>query len=454
MELPVNEIEFSSDTTHRKQWFRGCSFSHPAKLHLSLQMYLIEHYTKPGDTILDPMAGSGTVLVACALGRHVIAVELEQKFVDMQQANWEKIKSLGAMLGFTMGQATIIQGDARQLDNVLADCAIFSPPYAEQKGKGFTKKQIQKAGLIQRRTYTNKSFTGDTNCGNTNGQISNLPYGSISAVISSPPHGNRLSDDVCKDKDPQRMSYRQALSKVDTIVTSPPYGLGEGLGHSEKTPSKLRKEKYRSTTYTDKVDVVCTSPSYEADNANLKSRKDKSAQSILKTTGMRGEVLSTENIGNLKSDNYLSAMASVYSQCYKVLKDNGLMILVTKNFIRNKAIVRLDLDTIKLCEQSGFCLIERLKRKLTQQSFWRRIALMKCDNRKSKNKCKLGFKCPVKIDDQMFNELFTTKKPEEIFAKCQQIIEKLCPKFINTMPKIEFEDVLIFQKIGLFDNGL
>ena len=49
------------------------------------------------------------------------------------------------------------------------------------------------------------------------------------------------------------------------------------------------------------------------------------------------------------------------------------MVLVTKNFIRDKQIVRLDLDTIALCEKAGFTLVERLQRKLTQQSFWRTI---------------------------------------------------------------------------------
>ncbi len=66
-------------------------------------------------------------------------------------------------------------------------------------------------------------------------------------------------------------------------------------------------------------------------------------------------------------------MLQVYQGCFRVLKDNGLMILVTKNFIRNKKIVSLDEDTIKLCEKCGFTLIERLKRRITQQSFWRNI---------------------------------------------------------------------------------
>ena len=49
------------------------------------------------------------------------------------------------------------------------------------------------------------------------------------------------------------------------------------------------------------------------------------------------------------------------------------MVLVTKNFIRNKKIVDLADDTIKLCEGAGFKLKERLARKLIQQSFWRTL---------------------------------------------------------------------------------
>lgn len=82
-DLPAIEIVFQQDTAARKQFFQAASFAHPAKMVLGLQLYLIEHYTKPGDTILDPMAGSGTVLTACALGRNVICVELEEKFCDM-----------------------------------------------------------------------------------------------------------------------------------------------------------------------------------------------------------------------------------------------------------------------------------------------------------------------------------------------------------------------------------
>jgi len=149
-----------------------------------------------------------------------------------------------------------------------------------------------------------------------------------------------------------------------------------------------------------------------------------------------------DNIGNLKSDSYLQAMLQVYEQCWKVLKDNGLMILVLKNFIRDKKIVRLDLDTISLCEQAEFSLQERHYRKLTAQSFWRTIALQRCDYRRgSKNnpKCSLGLTCPV--EEARTADLFGRK----VIAKQ---IEKLCSHYVNTSPEIEREDILIFRKDG------
>jgi len=51
--------------------------------------------------------------------------------------------------------------------------------------------------------------------------------------------------------------------------------------------------------------------------------------------------------------------------------DGGILVLVVKNFVRNGKQVRLDEDTIRLCQIAGFKLIARHYRKLTSQSFWR-----------------------------------------------------------------------------------
>ena len=45
---------------------------------------LIDLFTNPGETILDPFMGSGTTGVACAnLGRKFIGIEIEEKHFDI-----------------------------------------------------------------------------------------------------------------------------------------------------------------------------------------------------------------------------------------------------------------------------------------------------------------------------------------------------------------------------------
>ena len=185
------ELKFAVDTKHRNDWFTGMSFSHPAKMSLPLQLWLIENYTKEGDVILDPMAGSGTILVACSMGRNVICVELEAKFIDIIKGNWAKIQQRGPQMGYTMGTATILQGDARNLEGILADKCIFSPPYADHTAKidGSTKfwqererRWGSRVASPRRREIDNQDY------GESEGQIGNLRYGEIDKIITSPPY--------------------------------------------------------------------------------------------------------------------------------------------------------------------------------------------------------------------------------------------------------------------------
>jgi DNA modification methylase len=315
----TTEIKFKRDTAFRNGFFVPESFSHPAKMDAQLLIWITEKFTNVGETILDPMFGSGTTMLACTLGRNVIGVELEEKFVRMAEKNWQKVRQR-PQLGSTMGNCQILQGDARQLEGLLAD-----------------------------------------------------------KIITSPPHGNRLSDDVVADNDPQRMSYRQSL--VDKVITSPPYENGtSGPSRSpfwerlanDPTSARFGRQKHPSVGEGyDKVDSVITSPPYE----NQIHKQDEGHLDI--GGGQRKEnsqyAQDFTNIGNLKGQTYLDAMLLVYQQCHSVLKPGGLLILVTKNFIRNKTEIRLDSDTIKLCEQVGFTFQERWYRKLAGQSFWRTI---------------------------------------------------------------------------------
>jgi len=47
------------------------------------------------------------------------------------------------------------------------------------------------------------------------------------------------------------------------------------------------------------------------------------------------------------------------------------MVVVVKDFIRNKRVVRLDLDTKRLCEMAGFRWVETKLFRLPFKSFWR-----------------------------------------------------------------------------------
>jgi predicted RNA methylase len=136
------------------------------------------------------MAGSGTTMLACTLGRNVILVELEEKFVKMCQDNWEQVK-MRPQLGYTMGECVIMQGDARQLEDILCDKIITSPPFGdtnlfrtndidkrvEKQYEAELKatKEGRKFGVHSKediRRYFEGQITNPNNIGN-------LPYGAI-----------------------------------------------------------------------------------------------------------------------------------------------------------------------------------------------------------------------------------------------------------------------------------
>jgi len=58
--------------------------THPTQKPLEVVKWLLEKYTNPGDLVLDPFAGSGTIGIACKeMGRDFILIEKEQKFYDL-----------------------------------------------------------------------------------------------------------------------------------------------------------------------------------------------------------------------------------------------------------------------------------------------------------------------------------------------------------------------------------
>lgn len=121
---------------------------HPATFAESDVMRLIEFFTKPGQTVLDPFLGSGSTLVACArTGRTGVGIELINLWAEIARRRVAEEQS-----GLSQ---QVIEGDSREalsrLECESIDFIVTSPPYwailrkdwdhkvkAERKSKGLS----------------------------------------------------------------------------------------------------------------------------------------------------------------------------------------------------------------------------------------------------------------------------------------------------------------------------
>lgn len=120
-------LDFTRDTL-RNKYFVPESRTHNAKMELRTYRWLVERYTQPGDTILDPMSGIGTVHFAATMGRNTIGIEIEEHYAAIQHLN---IAKLDKELGLT-GKPMVINSDCRRvlpLPQGTVNAVIFSPPY-------------------------------------------------------------------------------------------------------------------------------------------------------------------------------------------------------------------------------------------------------------------------------------------------------------------------------------
>ncbi|MBK8035325.1 MAG: hypothetical protein IPK17_38635 [Chloroflexi bacterium] len=114
--------KFRTDVALRKRYFTPEAFRHPAKAHLLLVQKLVQRYTLPGETILDPMAGTGTLLLAATLQRNVILRDLEPAYVALIEASVPIIRGAGGLL---CGAIDVGVADARTITCPTFDHIIF-----------------------------------------------------------------------------------------------------------------------------------------------------------------------------------------------------------------------------------------------------------------------------------------------------------------------------------------
>jgi tRNA G10 N-methylase Trm11 len=123
---------------------------HPAKFPETLAREFIEFFTKRGQLVFDPMAGTGsTLLAALTAGRRAIGVELSPEFCQLAT---ERVRAEEEQLGLAPGTARVIEADARALDLLSlppVDYCLTSPPYWDMlHRKGFeTQRRREAEGL-------------------------------------------------------------------------------------------------------------------------------------------------------------------------------------------------------------------------------------------------------------------------------------------------------------------
>lgn len=140
----VGSWTFPSDLSVRRRLFEQEVFSHPAKLHLGLLQRLIDLYTVPGETLLDPMAGTGSLMLAATQQRNVILRDIQPEYVAMMLTNAPKIRQVAGLFG---GLIDIDQADAKTLECPPFDHIICSPPYGFKTGNGVSNERRARVGV-------------------------------------------------------------------------------------------------------------------------------------------------------------------------------------------------------------------------------------------------------------------------------------------------------------------
>ena len=135
----LNDLDPKSWLKFQKSWFihnppprKKGVLVHPAKFPETLAHEFIEFFTKKGETVLDPMAGTGSTLVAALrAGRNSYGIELNPKYVRIaQQIINEERTTLGKVVENLKSE--IIIGDAANAAShklPTINYVLTSPPY-------------------------------------------------------------------------------------------------------------------------------------------------------------------------------------------------------------------------------------------------------------------------------------------------------------------------------------
>ncbi len=139
MKNKLNDLDPRTWLKFQKSWFihnppprKKGVLVHPAKFPETMAQEFIEFFTKRGGTVLDPMAGTGSTLVAALrAGRNSCGIELNLKYAEIAQRiiSEERFALGGGVESLT---SNVITGDAAHAADFglpIFDYVLTSPPY-------------------------------------------------------------------------------------------------------------------------------------------------------------------------------------------------------------------------------------------------------------------------------------------------------------------------------------
>ena len=139
----LNDLDTKDWLKFQKSWFvhnppprKKDVLQHPAKYPETLVREFIEFFTKQKQVVFDPMAGTGSTLIAALrAGRHSYGIELNPTYAEMAR---QMLLDERTTLGDTSNPliAEVITGNSTQIAKIipefdipLIDYVITSPPY-------------------------------------------------------------------------------------------------------------------------------------------------------------------------------------------------------------------------------------------------------------------------------------------------------------------------------------
>ena len=139
-----NELSSQDWLKFTKSWFihnpkprKEAEKLHPAKFPESLVKEFILFFTKNGETVVDPFAGTGSTLVACdETGRKGIGIELLEKYAAIARKRTKQ---------------KVIVGNAVDVDKLMQsriDFVVTSPPYGPMLNKKGLAQNKRKEGKL------------------------------------------------------------------------------------------------------------------------------------------------------------------------------------------------------------------------------------------------------------------------------------------------------------------